>query len=205
MVWSETRSLCLTHAASGVADLTMNKLSQVLKEACSQLADDSLSSVLCSCLPSFQSDADWTLNLGRKGRKRGNMACKLSDWKSSIMIINLYSIAKTRKRIEKHRNESEKKQIKQAKNTCFKEQLHSVCALLLRGAPTLSFQHASDGAHCGATDGSRYHAAEIRLLEVHLWVSRQARAKGLTKNSRTFLWIFLGYVKRVTWVPPLFF
>ncbi len=39
----------------------MNKLSQVLKEACGQLADESLSSVLCSCLPSFPSEADWGL------------------------------------------------------------------------------------------------------------------------------------------------
>ncbi|CAE7248394.1 unnamed protein product [Symbiodinium necroappetens] len=38
----------------GVKDLTMNKLSQVLKEVCAELADDSLSAVLCGCLPSFQ-------------------------------------------------------------------------------------------------------------------------------------------------------
>ena len=56
------QDLLQDHTLESVADLTMNKLSQVLKEACSQLADDSLSSVLCSCLPSFQSDADWTLN-----------------------------------------------------------------------------------------------------------------------------------------------
>ena len=55
---------------SGVTDLTMNKLSQVLKDACSQLADESLSAVLCSCLPSFPSEADWTLKPGRSGRKR---------------------------------------------------------------------------------------------------------------------------------------
>ncbi|CAK9050758.1 unnamed protein product [Durusdinium trenchii] len=56
------RDLLDDHALEGVPDLTMNKLSQVLKEACAQIADESLSSVLCSCLPSFQSDADWTLN-----------------------------------------------------------------------------------------------------------------------------------------------
>ena len=50
---------------SGVTDLTMNKLSQVLKDTCSQLADESLSAVLCSCLPSFPSEADWTLKPGK--------------------------------------------------------------------------------------------------------------------------------------------
>lgn len=49
------------HTLEGVTDLTMNKLSQVLKDTCSQLADESLSAVLSSCLPSFPSEADWTL------------------------------------------------------------------------------------------------------------------------------------------------
>ncbi|CAJ1424545.1 unnamed protein product, partial [Effrenium voratum] len=56
----ESRSL------EGISDLTMNKLSQVLKEVCAELADDSLASVLCSSLPTFQSEADWALkNFGQ--------------------------------------------------------------------------------------------------------------------------------------------
>jgi len=43
-------------------NMTMNRLSEVLREVCSEVADDSLASVLCSCLPVFSSDADWPLN-----------------------------------------------------------------------------------------------------------------------------------------------
>lgn len=43
-------------------DLTMNKLSEVIRDACEELVDESIASVLCSCLPSFTTDADWPLN-----------------------------------------------------------------------------------------------------------------------------------------------
>jgi len=43
-------------------DMRMNRLSQELKEACTDLADEALAQVLCSCLPSFPSEADWALN-----------------------------------------------------------------------------------------------------------------------------------------------
>jgi hypothetical protein len=46
---------------AGVKDMTMNRLSQVLRDACKELADESLSGVLCTCLPSFSSDFDWPL------------------------------------------------------------------------------------------------------------------------------------------------
>jgi hypothetical protein len=48
--------------ASSPQDMTMNKLSKDLRQACQDLVDESISTVLCSCLPSFPSDADWPLN-----------------------------------------------------------------------------------------------------------------------------------------------
>merc|ERR1719401_1970825 len=42
--------------------MTMNRLSEDLREVCQELVDESFSSVLCSCLPSFPADADWPLN-----------------------------------------------------------------------------------------------------------------------------------------------
>jgi hypothetical protein len=56
--------LSLTSAGgeqAGVKDMSMNRLSQVLRDACKELADESLGGVLCTCLPSFSSDFDWPL------------------------------------------------------------------------------------------------------------------------------------------------
>lgn len=46
----------------GASGLTMNRLSKVLQEVCAELADESLSKVMCTCLPSFPSEADWNLS-----------------------------------------------------------------------------------------------------------------------------------------------
>ncbi|CAE8596968.1 unnamed protein product [Polarella glacialis] len=56
------QALMLDGGLDGVSDLTMNKLSKVIQECCAELVDESLSVVLCSCLPSFPSEADWPLN-----------------------------------------------------------------------------------------------------------------------------------------------
>jgi len=65
---------CLRHAedqmqgllAAGSLDavpgMTMNRLSEELKGSCEELVDESLSSVLCACLPTFASDSDWPLS-----------------------------------------------------------------------------------------------------------------------------------------------
>eukprot|EP00929_Paragymnodinium_shiwhaense_P017853 TRINITY_DN12766_c0_g2_i1.p1 TRINITY_DN12766_c0_g2~~TRINITY_DN12766_c0_g2_i1.p1 ORF type:complete len:3238 (-),score=874.93 TRINITY_DN12766_c0_g2_i1:313-10026(-) len=49
-------------AGASAKDMTMNRLSQMLREVCSELANETISSVLCSCLPSFPSDCDWALS-----------------------------------------------------------------------------------------------------------------------------------------------
>ncbi|CAK0840853.1 unnamed protein product [Prorocentrum cordatum] len=49
-------------AGAGERNMTMNRLSGDLRAACQDLADETISSVLCSCLPSFPSEADWPLN-----------------------------------------------------------------------------------------------------------------------------------------------
>eukprot|EP00971_Amphidinium_carterae_P187792 3727542-Amphidinium_carterae.1 len=46
---------------ASIPNLTMNKLSLMLKERCGELADDTLAAVLITALPTFQSDADWQL------------------------------------------------------------------------------------------------------------------------------------------------
>merc|ERR1740129_2446288 len=45
--------------ASGI---TMSRLSEEIKEACGDLADESLLTALSECLPSFPTDADWQLS-----------------------------------------------------------------------------------------------------------------------------------------------
>lgn len=40
----------------------MNKLSEAIRDSTEELIDDSLATVLCTCLPTFSSDADWALN-----------------------------------------------------------------------------------------------------------------------------------------------
>jgi len=56
------RDLLAAGALEATSDMTMNRLSVQLRDACEDLADESISSVLCSCLPSFPADADWPLN-----------------------------------------------------------------------------------------------------------------------------------------------
>ena len=58
-----------------------------------------------------------------------------------------------------------------------KEPLQSVRALLLHGASALPGEHAADGALGGAAHGVRAHAAEGRLLEMHLRLPGQASTR----------------------------
>lgn len=55
------RDLLASGALNAQSDMTMNCLSKRLKEACSELADESLAGILSNCLPSFSVDADWPL------------------------------------------------------------------------------------------------------------------------------------------------
>lgn len=60
---AEERMQGLLHAGTldALSDMTMNRLSEELRESCSELGDEALAGVLCACLPSFSSDADWPL------------------------------------------------------------------------------------------------------------------------------------------------
>lgn len=58
----EIQNLFETGAFDDVQNLTMSKLSDRLRTSCEALVDDSLASVLCSCLPTFPNEMDWTLN-----------------------------------------------------------------------------------------------------------------------------------------------
>mmetsp|Transcript_74985 Transcript_74985/g.129936 ORF Transcript_74985/g.129936 Transcript_74985/m.129936 type:complete len:780 (-) Transcript_74985:46-2385(-) len=62
IVEEKLQSLLVEGSLEAVPDLTMNKLSEVIGEACEELVDESIARVLCSCLPSFPTDADWPLN-----------------------------------------------------------------------------------------------------------------------------------------------
>merc|ERR1740138_1962670 len=59
IVDEQMQTLFAAGKSDSMKDLTMNKLSEAIRDSCEQLVDDQLASVLCTCLPSFSSDADW--------------------------------------------------------------------------------------------------------------------------------------------------
>lgn len=62
IVDEQMQTLFAAGALDALQDLTMNKMSEQIRDSCESLLDDSLAGTLSSCLPSFPSDADWALN-----------------------------------------------------------------------------------------------------------------------------------------------